>query len=153
MRMMRRYAVTGHGEVAARPGSGTYRRRLMSNPTANFFDALDRRGHEPLPEDAVGSIRFDLEHDHEVDHWLLVIRRGDVHVWREESGADRVVRGSRAAFDRMVTGRSHIYAAWVRNDFRAEGDGRLPRFLQRVMPGPPGAHHPREFARRESRPA
>lgn len=125
----------------------------MSNPTANFFDALGRRGHEPLLEEAVGSIRFDLEQDHEVDHWLLVIRRGDVHVSREESAADCVLRGSRAAFDRIVTGRSHIYAAWVRNELRAEGDVRLARFLQRVMPGPPGAHHPREFARRESGPA
>ncbi|MCM0674279.1 SCP2 sterol-binding domain-containing protein [Micromonospora phytophila] len=125
----------------------------MSNPTANFFDALDRRGHEPLLEEAVGSIRFDLEHDHEVDHWLVVIRRGDVHVSREESEADCVFTGSRAVFDRIVTGRSHVYAAWVRNELRAEGDVRLGRFLQRVMPGPPGAHHPREFARREIRPA
>ncbi|MDH6466102.1 putative sterol carrier protein [Micromonospora sp. A200] len=125
----------------------------MSNPTADFFEALGRRGHEPLLADAVGSIRFDLGQDQEVDHWLLVIRRGDVRVSREESAADCVLRGSRTTFDRIVTGRSHIYAAWVRNELRAEGDLRLARFLQRVMPGPPGAHHPREFARRKSGPA
>lgn len=124
----------------------------MSNPTADFFEALGRRGHVRLLEGVSGTIRFDLEHDREVDHWKLVIDRGDVRVSREKSGADCVITGSRATLDRVVTGRSHIYAAWVRNELRAEGDVRLARFVQRVMPGPAGAHHPREFARR-GRPA
>lgn len=117
----------------------------MSNPTADFFAALGRRGHERLLEEASGTIRFDLEHDHEVDHWLLVINRGDIRVSQDVSEADCAVRGARASFDRIVTGRSQIYAAWVRNELGVEGDRRLARLLQRVMPGPPGAHHPREF--------
>lgn len=125
----------------------------MSNPTAAFFEALGRRGHEPLLQEATGTIRFDLEHDHEVDRWFLVINRGDIRVSREDSGADCVVTGTRAAFDRIVTGRSQIYAAWVRNELRVDGDRRLGRLIQRVMPGPPGAHHPREFAHPRRRPA
>jgi putative sterol carrier protein len=126
----------------------------MSNPTASFFEALGRRGHEPLLEDASGIIRFDLAHDHDVDRWFVVITRGDLRVSRDEEGeADCLIRASKAAFDRIVSGRSHIYAAWVRNELRAEGDVRLARFIQRVMPGPPGAHHPREFAHERNRPA
>ncbi|MFR9781013.1 SCP2 sterol-binding domain-containing protein [Micromonospora sp. MS34] len=125
----------------------------MSSPTANFFEALGRRGHERLLEEASGSIRFDLEHDHEVDRWLLMITRGDVRVSRGKGAADCVITGHRSTFDRIVTGRSHIYAAWVRNELKADGDVRLARFIQRLMPGPPGAHHPREFVRERRRPA
>ncbi|MFC8616258.1 SCP2 sterol-binding domain-containing protein [Micromonospora purpureochromogenes] len=125
----------------------------MSDPTANFFEAIGRRGHIRLLEEATGTVRFDLEHDHEIDRWYLVIEHGDVRVSREEGGADCVVRISRATFDRIVTGRSHIYAAWVRNEMRTEGDVRLARFVQRLMPGPAGAHHPRDFARGRRRPA
>ncbi|MGC5020090.1 SCP2 sterol-binding domain-containing protein [Micromonospora sp. DT47] len=128
----------------------------MSNPTASFFEALGRRGHEPLLEEATGTVRFDLEHDHDVDRWFLVIKRGDVRVSQEEEGeVDCLVRGSRAVFDRIVSGRSHLYAAWARSELRAEGDVRLARLVQRIMPGPPGAHHPREFAqeRKRNRPA
>lgn len=124
----------------------------MSNPTADFFEAVGRRGHERLLEEASGTIRFDLEHDHDVDHWFLAIDRGDVRISREKKAADCVVTGSRAIFDLVVVGREHIYAAWVRNELLAEGDVRLARLMQRIMPGPPGSHHPRDFARERSRP-
>lgn len=125
----------------------------MSGPTADFFEALGRRGHERLLEEASGTVRFDLEHDHEVDRWVVVITRGDVRVLPDDREADCVISGTRAAFDRIVTGRSHIYAAWVRNEMRVDGDRRLARLIQRVMPGPPGAHHPRNFALERRRPA
>jgi putative sterol carrier protein len=124
----------------------------MSDSTASFFDELGRRGHEPLLKDATGTIRFDLEHDHGVDRWFLVIRNGDLRVSRNESEADCLVRTSRSLFDRLVTGQTHIYSAWVRNDLRAEGDVRLARLFQRVLPGPPGAHHPRKFVHERERP-
>ncbi|MER7461251.1 SCP2 sterol-binding domain-containing protein [Micromonospora sp. NPDC126480] len=126
----------------------------MSNPTDSFFAALGRRGHEPLVEEATGTVRFDLDYDRGVDRWFLVLDRGDLRVSRnEDRDADCTVRGSRASFDRVVRGESHIYAAWVRNELRAEGDIRLARLVQRLMPGPPGAHHPRDFARRRRRPS
>jgi putative sterol carrier protein len=125
----------------------------MSDLTASFFDELGRRGHELLLKEATGTIRFDLEHDHEVDHWLVEIRRGDLRISREEREADCVVHAPRPLFDRLVTGDTHIYSAWLRNELRAEGDVRLGRLFQRVLPGPPGAHHPRRFAVERKRPA
>ncbi|MCP3785708.1 SCP2 sterol-binding domain-containing protein [Micromonospora sp. A3M-1-15] len=120
----------------------------MSNPSANFFDGLSRRGHEPLLEEATGTIRFDLRHERGIDRWLLIIDRGDVRVSADGGGgADCVVHSSRELFDRIVTGGSHIYTAWVRNELTVEGDIRLARLIQRLMPGPPAAHHPRDFAR------
>lgn len=125
----------------------------MLNPTAGFFEALGRRDHPLLPEEATGTIRFDLVHEQGIDRWFVVIERGDVRVSREEGEADCVIHGSRAVFDQIVSGRSRIYAAWVRNDVRVEGDLRLAALIQRIMPGPPGAQHPREFAEARRRPA
>ncbi|MET8310295.1 SCP2 sterol-binding domain-containing protein [Micromonospora sp. NPDC005173] len=118
----------------------------MSDPTAEFFDGLDHRGHEPLLQEATGTIRFDLEHDHGVDRWFVVIQQGDVRVSREEREADSVIRADKGLFDRIVSGEENLYAAWVRNELRAEGEVRLARLIQRAFPGPPGAHHPRMFA-------
>ncbi|WP_406044932.1 SCP2 sterol-binding domain-containing protein [Micromonospora sp. NBC_00898] len=125
----------------------------MSDPTAEFFDGLGRRGHEPLLEEATGTIRFDLKHDHGLDRWFVVIRQGDVRVSRDERESDSVVRAEKGLFDRIVSGEENLYAAWVRNELRAEGEVRLARLMQRVFPGPPGAHHPRMFARERRRQA
>ncbi|MEV0723350.1 SCP2 sterol-binding domain-containing protein [Micromonospora purpureochromogenes] len=125
----------------------------MSNPTASFFEALGRRGHEPLLEEATGAIRFDLDHEQGVDHWFVMIDRGDVRVSRDEGEADCVLHSTRANFDRIVDGTTNIYSAWVRNDIRVEGDLRPAALIQRIMPGPSGAHHPREFAQARRRPA
>lgn len=119
----------------------------MSNPTTRFFEALGRRGHETLVEEATATIRFDLTHEQGVDRWFLVIDRGNLRVSRDGGEADCVFHCSRAAFDRFVGGRSQIYSAWLRNELRTEGDVRLLRIAQRLMPGSPGAHHPRDFAR------
>ncbi|WP_446215055.1 SCP2 sterol-binding domain-containing protein [Micromonospora sp. IBHARD004] len=125
----------------------------MSDPAAEFFDRLGRRGHEPLLEEATGTTRFDLEHAHGVDHWLVTIMNGDLQVSREKSDADCVIRTDKALFGRFVSGEAHLYTAWVRNELRAEGDVRLARLFERVFPGPPGAHHPRGFARERGRQA
>jgi hypothetical protein len=123
----------------------------MSDRTAEFFDALDHRGKEPLLEGATGTIRFDLEHDHGFDHWLVAIADGNVRVSREDREADAIVRTTKALFDRFAEGEEHIFAAWVRNEVLLLGDVRLGRLFERLLPGPPDAHHPREFAR-ERRP-
>ena len=125
----------------------------MSDSAASFFGELGRRGHERLLKEATGTIRFDLEHDHEVDSWFLAITQGDLRVSREPREAQCVMRGSTALFDRLVTGQTHIYSAWVRNELRVEGDVRLARLFQRVLPGPPSAHHPRRFVHERGRPA
>ncbi|MGS2618625.1 SCP2 sterol-binding domain-containing protein [Micromonospora sp. LZ34] len=123
----------------------------MSDPTAEFFDRLDRRGHEPLFEGASGAIRLDLEHDGGIDRWFVVMTHGDVHVTRVDRDVDAVLRVDRALFDRVVSGEANLYTAWVRNELIAEGDVRLSWLLARVMPQPADAHHPRTFVAERSR--
>lgn len=119
----------------------------MSDRTAEFFDELGRRGHVPAFAAVAGTIRVDLEHDHEVDHWFVTISRGAVHISHENRDADSVFRTSKELFDRIVTGEASPYAAWVRSEYTVTGEVRLARLFQRLLPGRPGAHHPREFAR------
>jgi hypothetical protein len=117
------------------------------DPTAEFFARLARRGHEPLLEDVTGVIRFDLRDEHGIDRWFLHINRGDLGTCQEGREADCVIRVDRKLFDRLATGEERQYPAWIRTELRAEGDVRLAYLFQRLLPGPPGARHPRELAR------
>lgn len=119
----------------------------MSDRTAEFFDELGRRGHVPAFDATSATIRLDLEHDHGVDHWYMTISRGVVQVSHENRDADAVFGTAKELFDRIVTGEASAYAAWVRSEYTITGDMRLARLFQRLLPGRPGAHHPREFAR------
>ncbi len=119
----------------------------MSDPTTSFFEALGRRGHEAHLEDATGTIRFDLTHEGGLDRWFLAIDRGDLRVSRDGGEADCVFHGSRATFDRIVSGQSQVYPAWLRNEIRTEGDVRLLRLFGRLIPEAPGSRHPRDLGR------
>lgn len=125
----------------------------MADPTAEFFDRLGRRGHEPLLEEVSGTIRFDLDHDHVVDHWHVTITNGHIEVKRGDRDADTVVHADRTLFDRFVCGKANLYTAWARNEIRIKGNVMLARLLQRTLPGAPGAHHPRDYARERRRQA
>ncbi|MFG3711659.1 SCP2 sterol-binding domain-containing protein [Micromonospora sp. NPDC047730] len=125
----------------------------MADPTTSFFQALARRGHETLVEEATATMRFDLTHEHGVDRWFVAIEQGDVHVSRDGGEADCVFYGSRATFDRIIDGQLQIYPAWLRNEVRTEGDVRLFRIFNRLLPAPPGARHPRDFGRERRRAA
>lgn len=115
----------------------------MSDATREFFDALERHGHERLLKKTNGTIRFDLERDHEVDHWFVEIRAGAVRVSQQNSAADTVVRSDNAFFDRMARGEAKPLPAWLRNDIMFEGQFRLIILLERLFAPPPGARHPR----------
>lgn len=119
----------------------------MSDATKEFFDELGRRGRERLLRKTTGTIRFDLEHDHGIDHWFVAITNGDVQVSREERDADTVIRTNNAFFDRMVRGEAKPLSAWLRNDITSEGQFRFIVLLERLFPEPPGARHPRTVAR------
>jgi hypothetical protein len=133
-----------------RAPAGTGDAELMSDRTAEFFEALGRRGHIVGFEKATGTLRLDLEYEGGTDHWFLVISEGSVQVSRQNREADAVISTSKALFDRFASGEANMYAAWTRNDFTVVGDVRIARLIQRVVPGPPVAHHPREFARDRS---
>lgn len=127
----------------------------MPDPTAQFFDDLARRGHEPLLERLSSVVRFDLGDDAGREHWTLAVRRGDLAVaqgdvdparrpeTRNMDHPDCVITTSRATFDRIAGGRTKPMTAWLRNQIAVEGQLRPLIMLERLLPGPPDARDPR----------
>lgn len=115
----------------------------MADAIRQFFEELERRGFEPLLEQASGTLRFDLHEGARTTHWLLTIDRGRFQVSQEERAADTVVRTSPALFDQVVTGRESLIAAGLRGEVAVSGDPRLAVQVERIFPGPPDARGPR----------
>ena len=111
----------------------------MADATAGFFDALARRGHDPLLADAVGSVRFELVSDSQIDIWRVALDKGDVSVSRVGGAADCVVRADKQLFDGIATGEVNAMAALLRGALAFEGDPELLVRLQRIFPSPPAA--------------
>ena len=107
--------------------------------TSEFFDALAKRGHEPLLKSATGTLRFDLRNGRRVEHWYVTVSKGDVAVSRKNAEADAVVRTDKALFDGMATGKVNTMAAVLRGVLGVEGDLGLIISFQRLFPGPPGS--------------
>jgi glycogen debranching enzyme len=118
----------------------------VTDPTEEFFEGLKRGGPKRLPEKVSGTIRFDLGVDHRSEHWFVTIDKGAINVSRDRHDADVVVRTEKPVFDLIAGGREHPVAARLRNQLTSQGDLRLLRFFERLMPPPPGSHHPRSFA-------
>jgi SCP-2 sterol transfer family len=125
----------------------------MQDRTAAFFDELGRRGHEPLVGDVTATYRFDVASDHRTDSWRVEVSCGDIRVSRDDRSADCVICGSRAVFNRIVTGETTMFNALLRHEVEFHGDISLGGSIQRLMPGPPGAQDPRAFAGRGEPPA
>jgi putative sterol carrier protein len=123
----------------------------MADPTADFFDALGHRGTDPLLSRVRGTVRFDLGHRDGTDHWVLVLGEGTISASRGERPADCVISAALSFFDKVTTGEANAIAALLRNELSVEGNLLLFHYFQRLLPGPPGAHDPRELARERSR--
>jgi hypothetical protein len=119
---------------------------LTSDSTAEFFEELGSRGHEPLLGKATGSARFDVLDAGRTQRWLLTIDKGDIGVSRRNAAADCVVRADKAFFDRAVAGERNFLAAVLRGEVGIEGDPKLLVLLQRLFPRP-------SRERRQRRPA
>lgn len=119
----------------------------MTSATTELFTSIGRRGHENLLEKVSGTMRFDLENDHTVEHWHLAINQGDVSVTREAQPADCVVRADHGLFERMAMGEENPIAAALRNRISVEGNLRMLVLFGRLLPGPPNARHPRPVVR------
>ena len=109
----------------------------MADATAEFFDALVERGHEPQLEKATGTVRFDLRDGKKIDRWLVSIVKGDLAVSRRNVGADFVVSTGKAVFDDIASGKTNAMAALLRGAISVEGDTQLMVLFQRLFPGPP----------------
>jgi putative sterol carrier protein len=90
-----------------------------------------------LLQEATGSVRFDLLHDDQIDHWLVVLDAGQTAVSRDDVSADCVVRTEKALFDGIACGEVNAMAALLRGELTAEGDLELLMLVQRLFPGPP----------------
>jgi hypothetical protein len=119
----------------------------MTDATAEFFDRLARRGHDPWLENVSGSIRFDLAHDDRLDHWFVDTEDGDVSASRDEREANCVVQIDKPVSDRLVKGETGVRAAWLRNAVNVRGRLQLLLLFERLYPGPPGARDPRQVPR------
>jgi len=111
----------------------------MGDRTADFFDRLHRRGHEPLLGSAAGRVRFDVVDDGQTRRWLVAVDKGDVSVSDaagDASGADCTVRAQKAFFDRMCSGQENAMSAVLRGAVECSGDVELLLAIQRLFPGP-----------------
>jgi hypothetical protein len=121
----------------------------MPDPVGKFFERVSQHGYEPRLDWADGTIRFDLRVDERIEHWLVRIMHGNFHVAQEDGPADVVFSADRATFKRIVEGTENLYAAWLRDELRLKGNAALFQSFwrfPRMVPGPPGGHHPRAFA-------
>jgi putative sterol carrier protein len=108
----------------------------MADATAAFFDELARRGREPLLGNAVGSVRFELAGDSQIETWRVSLDHGDVVVSRDKGDADCVVRVERKLFNALASGEVNAMAALLRGAVAFEGDLELLVRLQRIFPPP-----------------
>jgi putative sterol carrier protein len=105
--------------------------------TAQFFEDLRRRGHEPLLEKARGTLRVDLVNGQETERWFLSIDRGDVEVSHKLGKPDCTLHAAKKVFDRVARGELNAMAAVLRGALTFEGDPEILVRFQRLFPSPP----------------
>ncbi|MBE1484597.1 SCP2 sterol-binding domain-containing protein [Plantactinospora soyae] len=121
------------------------------DPTTEFFEGLNHRPPDPLLGKIRGTVRFELEQGREVETWLLVLSAGSVSATQTDRSADCTVRAARDVFNEIASGRANPFASLLRNRLTVEGKLTLYSYLNHLVPGPPGAHEPRHWARDRGR--
>lgn len=121
--------------------------------TTKFFEALNHRPPDPLLSAVRGTIRFELTHDGQVAHWLLVISSGNVSANQMDRPADCTIRTELEFFHRLADGSANWFAALLRSQVILTGDPSLYTYLYHLVPPPPNAHDPRDWVRQRRRAA
>jgi putative sterol carrier protein len=120
----------------------------MADATADFFERLAERDHEPLLEKTSGSVLFELTNGKQTDRWLVSIDKGDINVSRKGGRADATVRTRKDVFDGVASGEVNAMAALLRGAIAVEGNVALMARIQRLLPGPPQSARRAARARR-----
>ncbi len=94
----------------------------MGDVIADFLADLERADDEPVLRRATGTLRFELEHAHATQRWLVTMDRGRVSVSRANAAANCVVRGDRTTLERVITGQLNPLASLLRGRLRADID-------------------------------
>jgi ubiquinone biosynthesis protein UbiJ len=105
----------------------------MADAIADFFGALDTRGHEPMLEKATGTLRFDVANRKRIERWFVTVDRGDVAVSRRNRAADCVVRLDRPTFEAILSRRANATASMLRGIVSIQGDLDLVVLFQRLF--------------------
>ena len=108
----------------------------MTDVTAEFFDGLAQRGHEPVLGNESGTMRFDIASGKKTETWFVTIDKGDLTVSRSGGAADSTLAASKALFDRLASGNASAVAEVLRGTLTIEGDWRLLVLFRRILPGP-----------------
>jgi predicted lipid carrier protein YhbT len=113
-----------------------------------FFQKLDRRGHEPLLAKVTGRARVDVVEGGHTDRWLVTVNKGDIAVSHEGGPAECAIRAERALFERLCRGEENAIAAVLRGALVCSGEVELLFAIQRIFPGPPRERQPQDSVRR-----
>ena len=113
------------------------------DPIAMLFERVSRSGRVDSLGEVSGTIRFDLHLGDRVDSWLLTVHGGQLAVSHDGGDADCVVDVDKDLANRMASGEANAMAALLRADMMVTGDVKLLVLLERLLPGPTGAHGPR----------
>jgi len=106
----------------------------MTDATNEFFDELDRRGHEPMLKRLSATLRWDIVDRDRTEHRLVRIVHGDIRVTVSDEPADCVIIAERAVCNDVITGRTSALAALLRGAAAVEGDRDLMVLAQRLFP-------------------
>ncbi|TDB70029.1 SCP2 sterol-binding domain-containing protein [Micromonospora sp. KC723] len=125
----------------------------MADSIGEHLDRLGRNqnpGLKDLPAWARGTIRLDIRSDERVEQWFITLEKGKARVSPTGGEPDAIICAGRPVLDRMARGEAKFSPSVFRNDLIVEGDLRLADAFGRLLfPGPPMAHHPRDFVREE----
>ena len=106
----------------------------MTDAIADFFDALGRRGHEPMLCRLRATVRWDIVDGDRTEHRIVRIDRGDIEVSAGEEPSDCVITAPRGVCNDVVRGRTSPLAALLRGAVKVDGDPELMVLAQRLFP-------------------
>ena len=108
----------------------------MTDATAEFFDGLRQRNHQPALARKTGVVRVEVDDKGRSERWFVEIDDGTIKVSKRNQRAESTIRADRELFDRIATGEANAVTAVLRGEMALEGDWNLLVVFQRLFPSP-----------------